>query len=71
MRECRHDLGRAIGRRRRIELHPAALPAARGGGEDWLDPHLSWTERWHTLDTQRRPDREDWYYRWMLAARRR
>src|SRR5260221_7192998 len=54
-----------------VLLHPAALPAARGGWDEWLDPHLSWAERAHALDTQRRPDREDWYYRWMLAARRR
>jgi len=54
-----------------ILLHPAALPAARGGWDEWLDPHLSWAERARALDTQRRPDREDWYYRWMLAARRR
>ncbi len=54
-----------------ILLHPAVLPAARGGWDEWLDPHLSWAERARALDTQRRPDREDWYYRWMLAARRR
>jgi len=54
-----------------VLLHPAALPAARGGWDEWLDPHLSWAERARALDTQRRPDREDWYYRWMLAARRR
>jgi hypothetical protein len=54
-----------------ILLHPALAPAARGGWDEWLDPHLSWSDRARALDTRRRPDREDWYYRWMLAARRR
>ena len=53
-----------------ILLHPA-LPAGRGGWDEWLDPHLSWAERRRALEKPRRPDREDWYYRWMLAARRR
>jgi hypothetical protein len=54
-----------------VLLHPATAPAARGGWDEWLDPHLSWRERARTLDAQRRRDREDWYYRWMVAARRR
>ena len=54
-----------------ILLHPAAAPAARGPWDEWLDPHLSWEQRWRALGAQRRTDREDWYYRWMLAARRR
>jgi len=54
-----------------ILLHPALPAAARAGWDEWLDPHLSWAERRRTLEMQRRPDREDWYYRWMLAARRR
>ena len=49
-------------------LHPA------GGGprlrwDEWLDPRLSWPERWRHLRDQPRPDREDWYYRWLLARR--
>jgi hypothetical protein len=54
-----------------ILLHPALPAAARAGWDEWLDPHLSWANRRRALETQRRPDREDWYYRWMLAARRR
>jgi hypothetical protein len=54
-----------------VLLHPATAPAARGGWDEWLDPHLSWTERARALDAPPRRDREDWYYRWMLAARRR
>jgi hypothetical protein len=54
-----------------ILLHPAVPPAARGPWDEWLDPHRSWAERWEALRAQPRPDREDWYYRWMLAARRR
>ena len=34
-------------------------------------PPGDFEERWRALDTGRRTDREDWYYRWMLAARRR
>jgi hypothetical protein len=54
-----------------VLLHPAADAAARGAWDEWLDPHLSWAERWRALSARPRPDREDWYYRWMLAARRR
>jgi hypothetical protein len=54
-----------------VLLHPSADVAARGAWDEWLDPHLSWAQRWRTLSAQPRRDREDWYYRWMLAARRR
>jgi hypothetical protein len=53
-----------------ILLHPALPAAVRGGWDEWLDPHLSWAQRRRALEAQRRPDREDWYYRWMLARRR-
>jgi 4-amino-4-deoxy-L-arabinose transferase-like glycosyltransferase len=54
-----------------VLLHPAAAPAARAAWDEWLDPHLSWEERRRALVAQPRTDREDWYYRWGLAARRR
>ncbi|HUG54372.1 MAG TPA: hypothetical protein VMR21_12255, partial [Vicinamibacteria bacterium] len=52
-------------------LHPAEPPSARAPWDEWLDPHLTWDERARVLDAQRRPGREDWYYRWTLANRRR
>ena len=54
-----------------VLLHPAADAAARAAWDEWLDPHLSWAQRWRALSAQPRRDREDWYYRWTLAARRR
>jgi hypothetical protein len=54
-----------------VLLHPAAGAAARAGWGEWLDPHLSWKERRRALEAQPLRDREDWYYRWLLAARRR
>ena len=52
-----------------VLLHSAAPAAARAGWDEWLDPHLSWKERGRALEAQPLRDREDWYYRWMLAAR--
>jgi hypothetical protein len=37
--------------------------------DEWLDPHLDWDERWRRLRAEPRPEREDWYYRWLLAER--
>ena len=53
-----------------VLVHPAQPPSARGPWDEWLDPHLTWRERFQALDARRRPDREDWYSRWLLAARR-
>lgn len=39
--------------------------------DEWLDPNLGWEERRVRLREQPRPDREDWYYRWLLARRAR
>jgi hypothetical protein len=45
-------------------------PSGRGvPWDEWLDPHLGWEERWRRLRDQPRPEREDWYYRWLLARR--
>jgi hypothetical protein len=49
-------------------LHPPGGPAA---WDEWLDPHASWEERRRRLGAEPRPDREDWYYRWLLARRAR
>jgi len=54
-----------------VLLHPAEPAAARAPWDEWLDPHLSWPERRQALVAQPRRDREDWYYRFMLAARHR
>jgi hypothetical protein len=54
-----------------VLLHPAEAAAARAPWDEWLDPHLGWRERWQALAAQPRRDREDWYYRWALAARHR
>jgi Dolichyl-phosphate-mannose-protein mannosyltransferase len=39
--------------------------------DEWLDPNLRWPERRRTLESHPRLDREDWYYRRLLADRRR
>jgi hypothetical protein len=54
-----------------VLLHPATARPERSAWGEWLDPHLSWGQRWEALDAERRPDREDWYYRWVVARRRR
>ena len=38
--------------------------------DEWLDPTLTWTERLAALQKTPRKDREDWYYRLLLASRR-
>jgi len=52
-----------------VLLHPAGRAGAAAGWDEWLDPHLSWPERRRALESHPRRDREDWYYRWMLARR--
>ena len=32
-----------------VLLHPATAAAARGGWDEWLDPHLTWKERARAL----------------------
>jgi hypothetical protein len=49
-----------------ILLHPSGPPAP---WDEWLSPHLSWPQRRRALEAQPRRDREDWYYRSMIAAR--
>ena len=52
-------------------LHPARPPGERTPWNEWLDPHLSWAERVQALARDPKPDREDWYWRVLLSARRR
>lgn len=51
-----------------VLLHPAQAPAARIPWDEWLDPSLSWGERRRALAAKPRTDREDWYFRSLLAA---
>jgi hypothetical protein len=51
-----------------VMVHPAT--GARFPWDDALDPALGWRERRRTLIANPRPDREDWYYRRLLAERR-
>lgn len=53
-----------------VLLHPARGPSRRGAWDEWLPPQLGWDERWRRLREEPRPEREDWYYRWLLARRR-
>jgi hypothetical protein len=50
-------------------LHPAEDPARRVPWDEWLTPRLDWAGRKRALAEKPRPDREDWYWRVLLAAR--
>ena len=50
-----------------VLLHPSSPPDRRTWDE-WLDARLSWAERRHALVLDPRRDREDWYYRLLLAT---
>jgi 4-amino-4-deoxy-L-arabinose transferase-like glycosyltransferase len=52
-----------------VLLHPARGGAVRPPWDEWLDPHLGWSQRRRALFAKPRADREDWYYRRLLAAR--
>lgn len=52
-----------------ILLHPSEPREPLAPWEDWLEPALSWAERRRALASEPRRDREDWYYRTLLAAR--
>ena len=51
-----------------VLLHPQG---AAGGWTEWLAPDLDWTARADALQKAPRPDRVDWYTRWVLVNRRR
>ena len=52
-----------------VLLHPATDPARRAPWDEWLSPNLDWPDRKRALVAQPRRDREDWYWRLLLAAR--
>ena len=52
-----------------VLLHPALGDEPRPPWEEWLDPSLGWPERRLALARDPRRDREDWYYRSLLAER--
>jgi hypothetical protein len=51
-------------------LHPARPEGERVPWGEWLPPHVDWKERARALAHEPRTDREDWYWRVLLAARR-
>ncbi|HVQ30257.1 MAG TPA: hypothetical protein VMV21_11790, partial [Vicinamibacteria bacterium] len=52
-----------------VLLHPARGDAAGRPWDEWLDPRLGWRERRLALARDPRREREDWYYRSLLAER--
>ena len=52
-----------------VLLHPALGKGPRPPWDEWLDPRLGWRERRLALAREPRRDREDWYYRSLLADR--
>lgn len=52
-----------------VLLHPSRGATARFPWDDALDPDLTWHERRRFLVANPRRDREDWYYRRLLAER--
>jgi len=52
-----------------VLLHRAGGDGPRPWDE-WLDPGLTWPDRRRALTATPRRDREDWYYRLLLASRR-
>jgi hypothetical protein len=52
-----------------ILLHAAAAKAERAPWDEWLPPGLDWAARRSALLAEPHPEREDWYYRMLLAAR--
>jgi hypothetical protein len=52
-----------------ILLHPSGVGASGAAWPEWLDPNLTWAERKRRLLAEPHPDREDWYWRSLLASR--
>jgi len=53
-----------------VLLHRAGDPRRGLPWDEWMDPGLSWPARRGALLATPRRDREDWYYRLLLASRR-
>lgn len=53
-----------------VLIHRGADAPRPGPWDEWLDPRLTWAQRRQALTATPRRDREDWYYRMLLAARR-
>jgi hypothetical protein len=53
-----------------VLLHRSDDPRRGLPWDEWLDPGLGWAERKRALVARPRRDREDWYYRLLLASRR-
>jgi len=53
-----------------VLLHRAGDPRRGLPWDEWMDPGLGWPERRRALLATPRRDREDWYYRLLLASRR-
>jgi hypothetical protein len=53
-----------------VVLHPTGA-GRKGPWDEWLAPELSWPKRREALAASPRPNREDWLYRSLLAARAR
>jgi len=54
-----------------VLLHPTAPMERRGPWGEWLDANLSWARRRKALAATPIKDREDWYYRVLVADRNR
>lgn len=52
-----------------VMLHPATEANRRAPWNEWIDPNLSWPDRARVLAEQPHVDREDWYWRMLLADR--
>jgi hypothetical protein len=51
-----------------VLLHPASA-SQRQRWDDWLAPDLEWPARYRALRDAPRQDREDWYFRVLIAER--
>jgi hypothetical protein len=54
-----------------VLLHPEMPAFERRPWDEWLDPDLGWAERRRALAEDPRRDREDWYFRTLVAESRR
>jgi hypothetical protein len=52
-----------------VLLHESHADGSGNAWDEWLDPNLDWRQRAQALAAHPRPEREDWYYRRLLAAR--